>query len=323
VVELSLAVFRVLPLQVLAEPLQYASTNLVRRMHTYIRNSKHWKSYDVFARSKNTGFISSRTAVLELAAQYKKTITQLEQIQQGKVEHSAEESLKAEETLFIEMCEICLWGNKTDLSLLPNITHDQVQKLQGSKVRKAAEKNILVNDIPKAFKALSDARERSKGNIRVDIVLDNAGFELLTDMILAGYLLAAKLATNIILHSKTMPWFVSDVTPNDFGQLLNALQNAKSFFSEGSNGDPPLTEGESESLSFLFDHWTNLHVEGQLIVRPSDFWTEGGSYWRLPATAPHLHEDLKESQLIIFKGDLNYRKLTADVSMFPCMEQLS
>jgi hypothetical protein len=50
-------------------------------------------------------------------------------------------------------------------------------------------------------------------------------------------------------------------------------------------------------------------------LRPNTFWTAGGSFWRLPKTEPSLAEDMKESELVIFKGDLNYRKLTADVSV--------
>ncbi|KFY16990.1 hypothetical protein V491_05149, partial [Pseudogymnoascus sp. VKM F-3775] len=45
--------------------------------------------------------------------------------------------------------------------------------------------------------------------------------------------------------------------------------------------------------------------------------TAGGSFWRLPTSAPRLYEDLKESTLVVFKGDLNYRKLVADAAWAP------
>jgi uncharacterized protein with ATP-grasp and redox domains len=286
-------------------------------MYNCFSNSKLWRSYDIFARSKISAFKSSRPAVLELAAQYKEIITQLNETNQIRGAKTEEENAQAEELLFIDMCEICLWGNKTDLSLLTNMTEDDVQKLQGSKVRKESEKKILINDLSKAFKVLHRAQKENLPDRRVDIVLDNAGFELYVDLILAGYLLATGLASTIVLRPKSIPWFVSDVTPIDFMHLLNSLQSAKSFFGTASDGQPAkeLTDEELSSLDFLYKHWSELHVEGKMIIRPHPFWTEGGSFWRLPATAPSLYEDLKESQLVIFKGDLNYRKLIADVSI--------
>jgi hypothetical protein len=261
-------------------------------------------------------FRSSRPAVLELASRYHELITQL-----GKKEtKTQEEAEEAEKLLFMEMCEICLWGNATDLSLLTSLTYEDIQKLQGSEARKASEKNILVNDLGDAYEVLKKAKKDGKER-RVDIVLDNAGFELYVDLILAGFLLSAGLATNIILHPKSIPWFVSDVVPSDFAALLNALANPQSFYSTPSDEEKnagktpqPLTQKEVDELSFLFSQWSMFHAEGQLILRTNRFWTEGGSYWRLPATAPQLYEDLKQSELVIFKGDLNYRKLTADVS---------
>lgn len=219
------------------------------------------------------------------------------------------------------MMEICLWGNATDLSLLTNLSYEDIQKLQGSEARKNAKANILVDDLDKAFNVLIKAKEAGKKERRVDIVLDNAGFELFVDLILAGYLLAAGLATTVVLHPKSIPWFVSDVLPQDFAALIQALADPQSFYTTPSDDDKhagrtpaPLSEAEAANLQFLFQHWSTLHGEGQLVLRSNDFWTQGGSFWRLPGTEPELAEDLKESELVIFKGDLNYRKLTCDVS---------
>ena len=165
-------------------------------MHTFFARSASWKTYDIFSRQKLSTFRSSRPAVLELATKYKTLI--------GKLKNGndavKDESLKtqAEKIVFMEMCEICLWGNATDLSLLTSLTYEDIQKLQGADARKKAEKNILVNDLAAAYQVLAEAREQNpKSERRVDIVLDNAGFELFVDLILAGYLLAAGLVTQV------------------------------------------------------------------------------------------------------------------------------
>lgn len=259
-------------------------------------------------------FRSSRPAVLELAGRYHELINQME---------SNKGDDAAEKILFMEMCEICLWGNATDLSLLTSLTYEDIQKLQGSEARKASEKNIIVNDLEAAYDVLKEAKRRGKNERRIDIVLDNAGFELYVDLILAGFLLSAGLATHVVLHPKSIPWFVSDVLPGDFAALLTALASPQTFYSTPSDDEKhsgkipePLSQNEISELSFLFSEWSKFHSEGQLILRPNRFWTEGGSFWRLPTSDPKLHEDLKESELVIFKGDLNYRKLTGDVSQW-------
>lgn len=261
-------------------------------------------------------FRSSRPAVLELATKYRELIEQLN-------DKSKPVDESVERALFSEMFEICLWGNATDLSLLTSLTYEDLQKLQGAEARKNAESNILLNDLPVAFETLQAARrDPAKKERRVDLVLDNAGFELFVDLILAGYLLSSGLATTVVMHPKNMSWFVSDVVPADFGHLFDALRDPQPFFTStnddggalsGAKDATPLTEKEVEELQFLAQQWGTFHSEGNLIIRPSRFWTEGGSFWRLPHDAPELYEDLKASEVIILKGDLNYRKLTGDV----------
>ena len=264
--------------------------------------------------------------MLELAFKYKDLISQVE-TKHEVADTKLEEVEEAERIVFTEICEICLWGNATDLSHWANLTYDDVQRLQGLKACTEAKRNIIVNDLPLAFQVLKEAQRKSVGeDRRVDIVLDNAGFELFVDLILAGYLLSANLATTIIFHPKSIPWFVSDVIPKDFSGLLNALADPQAFFitplddeDEKHTGNTlqPLSEQELDRLSFLSTQLNHFQAEGRLVIRPNRFWTEGGSFWRLPEAEPNLFEDLKNSELVIFKGDLNYGKLTADVGFPP------
>ncbi|KAI1350222.1 DUF89-domain-containing protein [Xylaria sp. FL0043] len=303
-----------------AVPWLYCECYLYRRMNTSFSLSTHWKSYDVFARQKMNTFRSSRPAVLELATRYMDIIKQLK-ADKGK---AGDENDEARKLLFTEMCEICLWGNATDLSLLTSLTYEDIQKLQGSEARKASEKNILVNDLGAAYEVLKKAQKEGKKERRVDIVLDNAGFELYVDLILAGYLLSSGLATLVVLHPKSMPWFVSDVLPADFSALLNALAVPERLYETPSDEErlqdktpPPLSDKEKQELQGLFTEWSHAYAEGQLIIRPNRFWTHAGSFWRLPAEEKDLLDDLKSSELVVFKGDLNYRKLTGDAAWDP------
>lgn len=301
-------------------------------------------------------FMSSRAAVLELTARYKSLITELESAAGGNsasasvetASKSTGEHLAAGKLLFRQMVEVCLWGNAADLSLLINLNYSDIQKLPAVAARQTAERNILVNDTDAAFDILKTAQaavdRNGTGDLerRVDIILDNAAFELFADLVLAGCLLAVGLATTVVLHSKSLPWFVSDVIPADLPGLLYMLTDPRGIDIKllgderrlasgggGGGGDRelealsaediaqlelPLSDEQIRQGEFMTQHWGRCITDGRLVIRPNRFWTEGGSYWRLPESAPELLEELKSSELVIFKGDLNYRKLTADVS---------
>lgn len=78
---------------------------------------------------------------------------------------------------------VCLWGNSTDLSLLINMTEDDIKKLQstGGEHLAATEKNILGNHLGRLWETVRDLRGKTGG--RIDFVLDNAGFELYCDCV--------------------------------------------------------------------------------------------------------------------------------------------
>ncbi|CCX34262.1 Similar to UPF0364 protein C806.04c; acc. no. Q9UT55 [Pyronema omphalodes CBS 100304] len=286
----------------------YSECYLYRRISSMLKRTEQWKEYDPFHATKNTTFRSSLTAVMELASKYKE-ITE-------KLRAGVEPDLEKEKLLFLEMAEICLWGNATDLSLLTSLTYEDIQKLQGSEARKKAENNILSNNLPSVFSKLQQIKESGKGSRRVDIVLDNSGFELFVDLVLAGYLLESGLATEIVFHPKDLPWFVSDVMPVDLHDLLAALADPVPYFSQLESA-PKITDAQQSDLRFLATTWKGFLDDGRFKIRTDRFWTLPGSYWRLPACAPELFEELKTSELVIFKGDLNYRKLTGDAMWDP------
>ena len=56
---------------------------------------------------------------------------------------------------------------------------------------------------------------------QMDIILDNAGYELVTDLVLSFWVLKTLPSTNIALHCKHHPWFVSDATCYDVTWTLH------------------------------------------------------------------------------------------------------
>src|ERR1700677_614893 len=82
---------------------------------------------------------------------------------------------------------VCLWGNSTDLSLLINMTEEQIKSLQstGGDHLASTEKNILGNHLNQLWDTVKELRDTTGG--RIDFVLDNAGFKLYCDCVYGSY----------------------------------------------------------------------------------------------------------------------------------------
>jgi hypothetical protein len=120
----------------------------------------HLEQCDTFSRSN--------TAVFELSMRFAEPFKISDSL-------SPEEKLEAERLMFLELTQVCLWGNSTDLSLLINMTEEQIKSLQstGGEHLAATEKNILGNHSSELWEAVKSVRSGTGG--RVDFVLDNAG----------------------------------------------------------------------------------------------------------------------------------------------------
>jgi hypothetical protein len=201
--------------------------------------------------------------------------------------------------IFTVFVQVALWGNKCDLSISQGASNSQKECVLEQLAH--LKPHILVDDTTQALSALRKAAaSRGGGGGRVDVVLDNAGFELVTDLCLAELLLAAGLASSIHLHGKAMPWFVSDVTEADLQWTLNLM-----------------SASNNAVISRFGAKWKSRLRDGTFHYSNHPFWTLPFDYSLMQQHTPDLYADLAKSDLVFLKGDLNYRKLVGDLAWDP------
>ncbi|KAL4247701.1 Sugar phosphate phosphatase [Abortiporus biennis] len=307
-------------------PWLFAECYLYRLLRSYINQTTEWKDFDPFAQQKEETFRSSGKAIYHLAT----TMHELEEDKES-LKHDADKL----GIIFKEMIQMCLWGNATDLSLLTHLSKDDIAHLQtvGRDAQAARKEFILKDDQDKVW----DYLKCLKGEVKVDFVLDNAGFELFTDFVFADFLVTyTPYVSKVVFHPKLIPWFVSDVTPADFKSTIPSLLS-NTFFpypssipDDGKNDEsepviPPSRAEEHDYLRAMVLRWKDYIDKGIFELSVSqdlklggkdpkaDFWTSPWPYWDIQERAPEIFDLLKESGLVVLKGDLNYRKLTGDI----------
>lgn len=166
-----------------------------------------------------------------------------------------------------------LWGNQADLSL------------SAGKVLAGDQGGLMISD----HMALATELLEGSAGKQVAIVLDNHGMEVLCDLVLVDALFRAGNVASVTLHVKDSPVFVSDVTAADVPGILQWLEEQ----------DSPLA---SRLRSFMDD--------GKLKVLPHEFYTSAKAFWAMPA---ELKQAYQEAEVVILKGDANYRRLLGDL----------
>ncbi|MEU2617042.1 damage-control phosphatase ARMT1 family protein [Streptomyces sp. NPDC007157] len=123
------------------------------------------------------------------------------------------------------------------------------------------------------------------------LVADNAGRELVPDLLLIAHLLDTGRITDAVLHIKPYPYYVSDATTAD---VLDALRR--------------LTAAPGAAAEYGRTLWSAMS-DGRLAVRAHPFSCAPLPYAEMPGD---LRAEFASADLTIFKGDLNYRRLVGD-----------
>ncbi|MCM6775578.1 damage-control phosphatase ARMT1 family protein [Nocardia sp. CDC159] len=168
-----------------------------------------------------------------------------------------------------------LWGNQADLSF---------QLTAGANARAT---RLLVDDGDALWSRLSRTTDPL-----VCVIADNAGRELLPDLILIDHLLTTAAVARVTLHVKPRPYYVSDATMTDVLAALRVLRTA----------DTTAARAVGQRL------WAAVR-EDRLVVRDHEFFCAPLPFHEMPAD---LATEFAGAAITVVKGDLNYRRLVGD-----------
>jgi len=166
-----------------------------------------------------------------------------------------------------------LWGNRVDLS------HPA-----GQLVGEAAADELLVDDRERVVAHLNP-----KGGV-IHLVADNVGTELILDLALIDLLLTQG-QNRAVLHVKCYPTYVSDTTTDDVWQTLQAMEN------------------QGGRIGAVGQRVRKAWEQRRLVLAADPFWVSSSFLWEMPQS---LKETLARAQLVILKGDMNYRRAVGD-----------
>lgn len=262
-------------------PFLFVECYMYNRISGYFHVSQVLREYDYFRSEKERAYSDSINHMLAIGTEL------LHLIESERLEPIA---IRQALQRFVQ---IALWGNKCDLSLSGGDPHE----MSGIIFHELEEfrPNILADDVDEAVDNFLLRLPVKNSQRRLDIVLDNAGLEVFVDLCLADFIIAKSLADKVVFHGKAIPWFVSDVTHHDMKWVLEKLS---------TNSDLVLAN--------LGNRWTEHFKRGIFEFEADSFWTQSFVYCEMAQRAPQLFSQLSNSSFIVFKGDLNYRKLTGD-----------
>ncbi|MEU9167349.1 damage-control phosphatase ARMT1 family protein [Streptomyces sp. NPDC048420] len=168
-----------------------------------------------------------------------------------------------------------LWGNRADLGF---------RLSDGEAEGRDAVSDLVADDSERLWSLLDGAGT-------LCLIADNAGRELIPDLLLISHLLEQGRIERAVLQVKPYPYYVSDATTADVVDALRRLVRA-----------PGEAAGYGRRL------WEAMS-DGRLDVRAHEFSCAPLPYAEMPGD---LRAEIGGAALTVLKGDLNYRRLVGD-----------
>ncbi|XP_037029531.1 damage-control phosphatase ARMT1-like [Bradysia coprophila] len=256
----------------------YAECYMYRKLKSFFEDTETLKDFDYFRHQKTNALINSFGAMSQVVQHV------------NEFQSKASKSPSDLEESFTRILKLDLWGNRCDLS----ISVGKEIKQSGNPFLQIDALNpfILVDRSKDIWNCIINGQSGQT----IDFILDNAGYELFTDLVLASFLLDNQLASTIRFHIKAIPWFISDVNAFDFHWTFKTM-----------------AEHDDLHLSSFGKKLDEYRMAGKIVLIENEyFWTGPHEFYRMKETDRKLYDDLSSSDLLIFKGDLNYRKLLGD-----------
>ena len=252
----------------------------------YFRNGPE-HGVDPYTSLKQQGMLAVPDTLIPLCAQLEAFSTQ-----------SRPDSQQTQEK-FAELLRMAVWGNQADLSVWWSEDQEHPSRPENSD-----QTDHLLDD--DSIEVSNYIGWLEKENVRVDFILDNGGVELAYDLVLGDFLLSNTLAHTIYFHPRVHPTFVSDVTSQDVLETIKSLSVAS-----------------NPGIRDLGLRWMDYITNERVYLTPDYFWTSPLCGWDMPDV---LWDELSCSDLIISKGDINYRRWVGDrhwISTEPLEDVLS
>ncbi|XP_065308505.1 uncharacterized protein [Dermacentor albipictus] len=268
-------------------PWLYIETYFYRRIFEAFQLTTKLRDYDPFNKLKRDALYGSFSAVRALCDFLRRDTPR-------------DATVETLQPTTYRLIEVSLWGNRCDLSL--SCGADRSSQAGSLQQTERLRPYIISNHADKLLQHLCRLRERNFNGelIQLHCVLDNSGYELATDLALLDFLHETGYVATVTIHTKAIPWYVSDVMRRDLFWTLRELEDSDHIATQA-----------------LGERCQRRIKNGVWHVMDDVFWTQSFDYAEMATRRPDLYKILQSADLILFKGDLNYRKLVGDLSWHP------